>query len=76
MRISVIPDDPGYPPNGVFDVYLDGRKMTNVYTADDALGEVVVPDTSDAEVTFFDLPTKTLKGDVRIEPKLDGWYFD
>lgn len=76
MRISVFPDDPGFPTQGVFDVYLDGRKLANVYTADDTLGEVVVCDTDVAIETFGDVPTKTLRGKVLIEPHLDGWYFD
>lgn len=76
MRISVFPDDPGYPVQGVYDVYLDGNRLTNCYTADDELGEVVVFDSEAAVETFGDVPTKTLRGKVSIESRVDGWYFD
>lgn len=76
MRISVFPDDPGYPVQGAYDVYLDGKLLTNCYTADDKLVEVVVFDSEATVEKFGDVPTKTLRGDVRIVPKIDGWYFD
>lgn len=76
MRISVLPDDPGYPAQGVFDVYLNGEYVRNCYTADDETGEVVVPDVSAAIETFGAVPMKTLRGKVSIESRIDGWYFD
>lgn len=75
MRISVLPDDPGYAVHPACDVYLDGVKIHNCYTADDERGEVVVLDTDVAINDIGSLPTKVLRGAVRIEPIVDRWYF-
>ena len=43
MRISVMPDDPGFRPDApLYDVLLDGDSIRNCFTADDELGEVHV----------------------------------
>jgi hypothetical protein len=69
LRVSVFPDDPGYKNfGGTFDVYLDDEKLTNVYTADDDTGEIVVVDNDEwlgSGVTIF----KTKYGKVTIVPK-------
>lgn len=67
MRISVLPGDKGYPPNGMYDVYFNGKRLVNCYTADDVLGEVVVYDVESPALFPDEIPMRILRGRVSIE---------
>lgn len=46
MRKSVRKDDPGYDPCAIYyDVYINGKKLLNCFTADEEKGEAYIFET-------------------------------
>jgi hypothetical protein len=74
MRVSIFENDPGFAtlaPNTAYETYLDGVKISEVVTADEEEGMVVVmaPWEDQLRNTAAELLTQTKYGKVVIVPK-------
>lgn len=72
MRVSVLPDDPGYGPQAITcKVFLDGVRIDHAQTADEELGEILALKMRDGRVVESPadgrIETEILRGRVRIE---------
>lgn len=73
MRVSVERDDPGFVEDpGNYFVYFNGEKLSNCVTADEEKGIAVVVAPDESGRLLFSHNTEILKGDVRIEYRLNG----
>ena len=70
MRVSVDKQDAAYNPNHIhFEVYLDGKKLTNCVTADEETGEAFCYAMKDGKLDVVNdaLVVERLTGSVKLK---------